>query len=119
MTKRIAMKKALLGAAIALALAAPAFADDRDDQPEQTQERVGHTVIRDFQCGAVMLRYEVREGPGWFQSRYHVINPDAIPYIRDGGAPHYFVEWNSSQKYGELVTLNGWQCTPVGPSAGR
>jgi hypothetical protein len=68
--------------------------------------------MRDWACGSVILRYEMIDGPGYHQSRYTVINPDAINYIRSGGAPFFFVEWNSNPR-GELVTLNGWPCTPL------
>jgi hypothetical protein len=108
------MKKMLLGAVAALAIATPVFADSG----EQSEVRTTHTVSLRWACGNVILRYEMRDGPGWHQSRYTVVNPDAIPYIRDLGPPRFFVEWNSGPR-GDLITLNGWPCVQLGPSAER
>jgi hypothetical protein len=101
---------------LGLAIMASIVTARAEDEPEEHNIRPDSAkaqIVRDFACGSVVLRYEMCDGPGWHQSRYTIINPGAINYIPIGGTQGFIVEWNTNRR-GELVTLNGWQCVPLG-----
>jgi hypothetical protein len=98
------MRKAFLGAAVALMLATSAAADG--------QQQSGRWSVRDWICGAVLLRYEAYLDGEHSRTRYHVVNPDAISYDRSVGTPRFIVEWSLSENV-DVLTLNGWPCAPV------
>jgi hypothetical protein len=107
------MKILIATTALSVVMFMSAFAADDDDAPPPSPPPQAHSAVRDFVCGAVTLRYEMYERGSFYRSRYHVVNPDAISYDRSLGVPRFIVEWSSDPRKGELVTLNGYPCTPV------
>ena len=90
-----------LGLAIMLASIVTAQAEDEPEERNIRPDSAKVQIVRDFACGSVVLRYEMRDGPGWHQSRYTIINPGAISYIPIGGTQGFIVEWNTNRR-GEL-----------------
>lgn len=92
-------KYLVLGVAGLVACVTPARGDGPEVNPQS-----GYFVSA-WQCGGVTIRVEMWEAG---VARYWVINPDAIPYVRNGGAPYFMVETRR-----DTVTLNGWPCRRV------